>query len=172
MLVNGNIIIRNVERDDLTILKDWYSPAGRGEYMDFHFKSMGKLIDQYQKDGFDSDQFKMLMITTIDGEHLGIFTLSFVREGLVNIGLGLCNPLARNSGYGTVATRVIVEHLFQNYPLARIEAETDAENTPARKVLENVGFQLEGVMRHFRYHHGAWRDFAMYSLLPGELKDE
>jgi diamine N-acetyltransferase len=170
MLVRENIIIRNVEREDLPTIKGWYSPEGRGEYMDFHFKSMETLIAQYQKDGFDSDQAKMLMITTMEGERLGMFALYFIREGLVNIGLGLCNTKVQNSGYGTLATRMIVEYLFANYPLARIEAETDAENISAQKVLDHVGFTREGVLRNFRYHHGQWRDFMIYSILPSEWK--
>lgn len=172
MLVQGNIIIRNVERDDLPTIKDWYSPEGRGDYMDFHFKSMETLLAQYQKDGFNSEQMKMLMITSTDGERLGMFALYFIREGLVNIGLGLCNTQARNTGYGTLATRMIVAYLFDNYPLARIEAETDADNLPAHKVLENVGFTREGILRNFRYHHGKWRDFAIYSILPDEVQGE
>lgn len=168
MLASENVLIRTIEREDLPTIKDWYSPVIRGEFMDFHFKSMENLLTQFQKDGFNSHTTKMLLITTREGEPLGLFALYFLREGLVNIGLGLCNDQARNSGYGTEATEMIVEYLFANYPLARIEAETDVDNLAAHKVLTNVGFTREGLLRSYRYHHGRWRDFVMYSILPEE----
>lgn len=69
----------------------------------------------------------------------------------------------RGKGLGTGITSVIVDYLFDNYDLIRIEAEADLENMPAQKVLDKSGFQKEGIMRKYRYHHGSYHDSILYS---------
>jgi diamine N-acetyltransferase len=59
---------------------------------------------------------------------------------------------------------MILKHLFNNYPLARIEADTDVNNKAAQKVLKSAGFLQEGRLRNYRYHHGKFNDSYLYSI--------
>lgn len=170
MLVKDGLRIRGIERSDLATIMSWNNQESRGEFQEFHIRSMESLTMQYQKDAYNSENSKLFMIETTEGEKIGLVYLHFKREGLVNIGMGLCDTGSRNTGRGTLAASMIVEYLFANYPLARIEAETDIDNISAQRVLEKVGFAREGVLRNFRFHHGEWRDFVSYSILRGELK--
>ena len=51
----------------------------------------------------------------------------------------------------------------------RVAAFTDSENKPAQRVMERVGFQREGVLRHAMFRDGQWRDIAMYGILRQEV---
>jgi ribosomal-protein-alanine N-acetyltransferase len=170
MIVKDGLVVRAMEINDLAAFLAWNSEEGRGEFMDLHFKSIKTLTDRFQKDGFLGETEKMVMLETEEKEQLGIIFMQFKRPGVVNIGMSLCQLSHRFQGYGTQATVLIVDYLFKNFPLARIEAETDMDNLPAQKVLEKAGFHREGILRNYYYHHGKWRDFVLYSILPGEVE--
>jgi diamine N-acetyltransferase len=164
MITIDGITIRTIAAGDLPVLMSWNDPQYRGPFQEFRFESMTALEQAFAKDGFCSDQFQMLMIEAKPAAPVGLVYLNFTREGLVRIGLVLSEQ-NRGIGVGSAVTAAVVNHLFANYPLVRIEAETDAENIGAQRVLEKSGFTREGVLRKYRYHHGAYRDFVMYSIV-------
>lgn len=74
-------------------------------------------------------------------------------------------PQARGHGFGTQAHRLLARYLFAHTPVHRIEASTEDGNVAEQRVLEKVGFTLEGMMRGVGWRDGAWRDGLIYSLL-------
>ncbi len=81
---------------------------------------------------------------------------------------------ARGHGYISRAVRLLARWAFDDLGLARLELTTDPENIASQKVAERCGFQMEGQLRsHLRVlHSGQRRDSLLYSLLPGELRQE
>jgi RimJ/RimL family protein N-acetyltransferase len=77
---------------------------------------------------------------------------------------------ARGRGDTTRALRLIVRWAMAE-GAARVQLRADVENAASCRVAEKVGFQLEGVLRsaHWNARLGRRQDWAMYSLLPGEL---
>ena len=64
----------------------------------------------------------------------------------------------------TEAVRRICTYAFETYDIVRIYAEPYAYNTASRTVLENAGFQLEGIRRQSVYKNGVIHDSCMYAL--------
>jgi RimJ/RimL family protein N-acetyltransferase len=87
-----------------------------------------------------------------------------------NIGIGLL-PEARGRGVGTLAQRLLVEHLFATTELDRIEASTDVDNVAEQRALENAGFRREGVLRGAQLRGGIRRDLVHYGLVRGDLEN-
>jgi RimJ/RimL family protein N-acetyltransferase len=85
-----------------------------------------------------------------------------------NIGIGLAEA-ARGRGIGTVAQRMLCEHLFATTEVLRLEAGTDVENVAEQRSLEKAGFVREGVLRSAQYRADGWHDMVAYSLLRGDL---
>ncbi|NMM63047.1 GNAT family N-acetyltransferase [Clostridium sp. P21] len=163
MIKQGSICIRTIEECDLKVIYELNSQKKRGNYQEFQFESFRKLQMQYEKDGFCSSEFQMLNVE--GGEKsIGLVYLSFYRQGIARIGLVL-NPDSCNKGNGKVVLDLIVKYIFDNYPIVRIEADTDVENIIAQKVLEKFGFLKEGTLRKYRYHHGTYHDSYMYSII-------
>jgi len=79
---------------------------------------------------------------------------------------------ARGRGFTTRAVGVVARHAFQS-GAARVQLRVDPENVSSRRVAEKAGFTLEGVLRsaHWNPRLGRRQDWAMYSLLPGELPE-
>lgn len=163
MIRKKNISIRSIEERDLKVIYEWNSQEMRGLYQEFHFESFHQLQNDYKKDGFCSSKFQMLMIEDEDIS-IGLLYLNFYREGIVRVGLVL-NPENCNEGNGTTILKLTIDFLFENYPIVRVEAETDIQNNAAQKVLENGGFLKEGTLRKYRFHHGTYNDSYMYSIV-------
>jgi RimJ/RimL family protein N-acetyltransferase len=76
---------------------------------------------------------------------------------------------ARGRGICTRALRLVAPWALQR--AERLQLRADVDNGPSNRVAEKAGFTREGVLRSSRYNSRLGRrvDFAMYSLLPGEL---
>ena len=70
--------------------------------------------------------------------------------------------------YGTEAQRLLPAYLFDTYPIARVQAETDVTNLAEQRSLEKAGFTREGILRQAQWRTGARHDLVMYSKLRGE----
>ncbi|HEU5471553.1 MAG TPA: GNAT family N-acetyltransferase [Actinophytocola sp.] len=88
-----------------------------------------------------------------------------------NIGIGLL-PAARGRGVGSIAQRLLVEHLFATTDVDRIEAGTEVDNVAERRALARAGFQPEGVLRGVAPRGGVRRDYVHYGLLRTDLRAE
>jgi RimJ/RimL family protein N-acetyltransferase len=77
---------------------------------------------------------------------------------------------ARGRGVTTAAVRLIVAWALAA-GAARVQLRAAVGNDASRRVAEKAGFQLDGVLRSAYWNPRLDRrvDWAMYSLLPGEL---
>ena len=71
-------------------------------------------------------------------------------------------------GVAPEVCRGIMDHCYGAMKVHRLEAWTVEENRSSRRVLERLGFSLEGVLRQKGYWKGAFRDLYLYSKLSGE----
>jgi len=85
-----------------------------------------------------------------------------------NIGIDLL-PAARGRGVGTLAQRLLAEHLFATTDVDRVQATTDVDNLAEQRALERAGFRREGVLRGAQLRGGRRRDIVMYGMLRGDL---
>ncbi|MFF5130988.1 GNAT family N-acetyltransferase [Streptomyces syringium] len=75
-------------------------------------------------------------------------------------------PALHGQGYATEAVRAVLGHLFRR-GLHRVSAECDTRNAPSARLLERVGFALEGRRPEFtlNINSGLWTDTLLYGLL-------
>lgn len=73
-------------------------------------------------------------------------------------------------GYGTEATRLILDYAFRNLNLHRIELEVYDFNPRAQHVYEKVGFVKEGVLRDALLWDGVYHDAYLMSMLDTEYE--
>jgi RimJ/RimL family protein N-acetyltransferase len=83
--------------------------------------------------------------------------------GVCEIGIALLSE-ARGRGVGREAVALFTEQLFAQ-GLARVQASTAVSNTAMRRVLELLGWELEGVLRAYGpAEDGGREDYAMYAV--------
>jgi RimJ/RimL family protein N-acetyltransferase len=78
---------------------------------------------------------------------------------------------ARGRGVTTRALTLASSLAFEE-GAARVQLRADVENVSSRRVAEKAGFTHEGVLReaHWSSRLGRRQSWAMYSVLPGELR--
>jgi ribosomal-protein-alanine N-acetyltransferase len=72
-------------------------------------------------------------------------------------------------GYATEAARAVVELGFARLGLNRIYAHHMGRNPASGRVLERIGMQREGVLRHRVRKWGQFEDVVIYSVLRDDL---
>jgi len=75
---------------------------------------------------------------------------------------------ARGKGFGRDAVRLLVDHVFATIGPERVGATSDVENVASCRLLEALGFRLEGTLRSALFHHGRWHDVRVYGLTRSE----
>ena len=101
---------------------------------------------------------------------IGVHWASGLDEGAAEVGYWVAQH-ARGRGVCTRALRLVARWVLEEAELARLQLRADPENAASCRVAEKAGFTREGTMRSSRYNARLGRrvDFALYSLLPGEL---
>ena len=150
-----NLTIRPVEERDLAFLQLAQTQGMRGSFQEAQMESMARLRSQWEK--------QMLMVE-LEGQPVGFVTAFFVREGMVRVGIQL-DENCRGQRVGSRAFALLRDYLLENFPLVRLEADTDVDNIAAQKMLERCGFRAEGVLRKYRFHHGSYHDSYLYSYI-------
>jgi len=99
-----------------------------------------------------------------------LFALDAV-QGRAEIGYSL-DPKFQGQGLASEALRVALVHAFDTLRLRRVEADVDPRNTPSCRLLEHLGFRLEGLLRARWRVAGEICDTALYGLLAPEFVRE
>ncbi len=68
-------------------------------------------------------------------------------------------------GIMSSALQKICEEAFEIFDIVRIYSQPFYFNYPSRKVLDNAGFTLEGIMKNGIYKNGEISDYCMYALV-------
>jgi RimJ/RimL family protein N-acetyltransferase len=105
------------------------------------------------------------------GRILGSIGVRFSETGDVGeIGYWL-RADARGRGAIARALRLVSGWAFARGDIERLQLRADVENVASRRSAEKAGYSLEGVLRNVHWNARLRRrqDWALYSLLPGEL---
>jgi len=71
-------------------------------------------------------------------------------------------------GYGTEATKLVVEYAFDKLNLNKVYLGVNAEHKRAIKVYKNAGFIEEGILRKEQYRNNKYYDAVRMSILRDE----
>jgi len=75
---------------------------------------------------------------------------------------------ARGHGYGRESVRLLVDHLFATETPERVGATCDVDNVVSCRLLEGLGFRLEGTLHQALFHHARWHDMRVYGITRAE----
>jgi ribosomal-protein-alanine N-acetyltransferase len=104
-----------------------------------------------------------------DGVFLGWCGLSQLNSDFRSASLGYClTEAAWGQGYATEAAGGLLRWAFETLDLNRVQAEADTRNAASARVLEKLGFVLEGTLREDCVVDGVVSDSWVYGLLERE----
>jgi RimJ/RimL family protein N-acetyltransferase len=170
-LRDGSVVLREWREEDATTVFDacqdpeilrWMPIIPRPYTMD---DALAFVRDEI---GLGPHQFAVVL----DGRVVGSTGLRVGQSLTGEIGYW-CAAAVRGRGVIPRAARLICGYAFESLGLERLQITADPENLASQRVAEKLGFRREGVLRsHLRHPDGRRRDSVMFSLLPGELREE
>ncbi len=116
---------------------------------------------------FSSGLAISMLLFRQDATLLGGITVGYIRRGAAQscmIGYWMGQPYAAQ-GHMSAALKLVIPYIFNGLQLHRIEAACIPENFKSIRLLENAGFQREGLLREYLKINGEWRDHVMFSLI-------
>jgi RimJ/RimL family protein N-acetyltransferase len=114
-------------------------------------EDLREVMEVLGSDLSDRDYQAYLWFVQAEGELIGTVTLKEISWNMkyAEIGYGITEPFQR-LGYGTEAVRQLVEMVFAETDLYRLQAVIAQRNRPSRRLVERLGFKKEGLLReHF-----------------------
>ncbi|KAA2266503.1 GNAT family N-acetyltransferase [Solihabitans fulvus] len=113
------------------------------------------------------DRADWTVVRIEDGVVLGEVVLNELDtdNGSANFRIMLAGPQVYGRGYGTEATRMVLDHGLDVAGLHRISLEVYDFNPRAHRVYEKCGFVREGVRRDALRWDGEWHDAIVMSVL-------
>ncbi len=169
-LTSGRLRLRPVRAAELDRLEQWWNepellplqtgallprPAGghietfRDWYANTSASAVGLGIERIEQDD-------LLGAAVLYGATFGMPAATFAIQ---------LRPDMTGRGYGTEATRLMVDYGFSTLPLRRIELRVQAFNDRARKCYRKAGFVEEGVRRQVTFADGQWHDEILMGII-------
>jgi RimJ/RimL family protein N-acetyltransferase len=167
------VTLRPAAPRDAELLWRWRGEWSVRQFQPLHELSVAQLradlANQRMSDLYRGRGEKFQWIVAIDDEPVGWITLvvSNWEHGLAEVGYALGTEHQR-AGVMTAALCQLVEDLFQNTEIERLEARCAADNVASRRVLEKSGFRHEGVLRGYFKLRGARVDNLLYAVLRSD----
>lgn len=172
-MIGERIYLRPVEPEDVDRFVRWFNDPEVRATISTSFP-MNRLREREFLDGLYKDhQDVILAIVVREGNaHIGVVSLH--RMGLPNrnasFGIMIGEKSCWDKGYGTEATRLMLDYGFRTLNLHRVTLWVYATNTRAIHVYEKVGFREEGRKRESEYRDGAYQDDVLMGILEREWK--
>lgn len=101
-----------------------------------------------------------------DGEMIGSIGVNITSEYDFNGSLGYkLGSRWWNQGYASEAARAVIDYMFRNTDIERIDAFSSVENSASGKVMEKIGMQREGLLRHYYKTRDGFHDCSLYGII-------
>ncbi|MCC7495276.1 MAG: GNAT family N-acetyltransferase [Fimbriimonadaceae bacterium] len=161
--------LRRALASDLAHLLRWYGdPVVRGNLGLFAPLTAAEEQHWYADQIADPSNRLFIVEVCHDAQWLPIGTAGTDYLDLPNqratIGLAIGERDCWNQGHGTAAVRLLLEFLFDDLALQRVELEVFTTNLAAQRVYEKAGLRVASTRREAFYHRGQCHDLHLMRI--------
>ncbi|WP_369147895.1 GNAT family N-acetyltransferase [Burkholderia pseudomallei] len=164
------LFLRELERTDLATLNGWRANRELVDLLGSPFRYINREVDERWFDAYLANRQRHVRLAICDmatREVIGVVYLLDIdwvnRDAEFAIQIG--NPASRGRGIGTKATRLALDHAFDDLNLHRIHLTVLATNTAAISLYEKTGFRAEGLFRQAVFKEGRYVDMIAMAIL-------
>jgi RimJ/RimL family protein N-acetyltransferase len=178
MLRDEKVLLRPIKRSDITNFLKWFNDPEVTQYLAMYLPMTEMAEEKWIEDAASRIQAGTnvgFVIEAIEGDS---------SKPIGNIGLHAINPKDHSAifgiaigekdywgnGYGTEATRLILDYGFQQLNLHRISSSAFAFNERSIRLHKKVGFKEEGRQREAIFKNGQFHDHVMFGILRDEWR--
>ncbi len=174
-LIGNRVVIRPLERRDLTHVFKWWNDPEVMYYADDDpepHSTMKDIEDRYNREtGEWADSTARYLIQTTSGQPIGHVMYRGLRSDTRSVwtGITIGERDYWGNGYGTEAIRLFLQFLFEEMHLHKVSITVSDFNARAIRAYEKCGFRHDGVLRHNAVVHGKFVDHFVMSILEDEF---
>lgn len=167
-LIGPRVYLRSLEVEDAPLFTEWLNDPEVRRFLD-RLTPISLHNERLWIEKQENEPSALgLSIVKKDGDELlggaGLRNIDAVNRH-AQFGIFIGRKEAWSQGFGSEATRLILDHAFATLNLNRVALQVYEFNSRARKTYEKVGFVLEGTMRQERYRDGRYWDTHVMSIL-------
>jgi len=174
VLEGETVVLRRHEPENLDAFRRWYSDADVARLARYQDGPMRiEEIDRFfQARALGSESLAMAIHVRASDRLIGSCAFSQMDadngSALFHITIGEKREWGR--GYGTEATRLMLEHAFNSLGLHRVALAVFEFNERAVRAYKRNGFKVEGRAREAIWRDGRWWDELSMSILNSEWR--
>ena len=177
MLKGKLVVLRPVQRSDITYFLQWFNDPEVTQYLGMYLPMTEMAEQKFIEDLGTSRALAdaIFVIEAIEGEKtkpigsLGINGINS-KDHNATFGIALGDKQYWSKGYGTEAARLIIRYGFEQLNLHRISSSAFSFNERSIKMHLKVGFREEGRRREAIFKNGDYYDEVVFGLLREEWK--
>ena len=173
----GRLILRRVRVEDAQAMFDnWASDPQVTKFLTWPTHSSVDVTKQVAESwvkGYEQDNFYQWMIELKEiGQPIGSISVVNMDDRVEKVEIGYC--MGRNwwhMGIMTEALRAVIEFLFDDVGVNRIEARHDPRNPHSGGVMRKCGMKYEGTAQQADRNNQGICDAAIYAILRSDFSD-
>lgn len=167
-LIGEKVYLRPLEREDAPLVRDYINDPEVTRNLTIHRPiNLERQAERLARSCGDENIVFLGIALKENDRLIGAtdLTLGAFRDRSASFGISIGAKDEWNKGYGTEATRLMVEYGFLTLNLNRISLTVYEFNPRAVRTYEKVGFQREGVLRQAVYREGRFWDVYTMGIL-------
>lgn len=174
-LKTERLILRGFEMGDAAAFSTYRSDPQVAHYQSwdvpYTLEQAHAFIREMQEGqpGTPGDWFQIAITLKSDGQLIGDCAFCLLADDPQQAEIGFTlDRRFQGQGYGQEAITRLLNFLFTDYQLHRIQAICDAENGASARLLERVGMRREGHFIEHVWFKGRWSSEYSYAILRRE----
>jgi RimJ/RimL family protein N-acetyltransferase len=172
MKIEGeNIVLRSIQKNVMINKVRWFNdPQVNKTLLLEESLDLNKTLKWFEEHAGD-DTRQEFIVENKQGESIGITGLVHInlKHGTAECYCIIGEKAYWGKGLGTEVHKMLFDWGFKNLNLNKIWADIRTENIAIIKVIERLGFKVEGTLRQERRIEGKYIDVVRIGLLRGEF---
>ncbi|MBL8795955.1 MAG: GNAT family N-acetyltransferase [Planctomycetia bacterium] len=174
-LIGEKVYLRPLDKADAARCVSWVNdPAVTRNLM--VYRPLNLQAEEQFIERATQDEHSLILAIVVRANDLHIGNLSFenldFRSRSAAFGIVIGEKAEWGKGYGTEATRLLLQHGFHTLNLNRVWLHVYEYNAAALRVYQKLGFQREGTLRQDTYRDGRYWDTIVMGLLRAEWEEQ
>ena len=172
-ITTNRLTLRKIEISDAEMMfQNWASDDECSRYMRWNtHKDVDETKNTIQDwfDGYKKESTYHWGICLKNGEIIGSVGVMIISEHDFKGEIGYC--IGRKywgQGYTSEVVKAVLDYMFTNTDIERIEAYHSVENAASGKVMANAGMTLEGFAKHKYRNRDGFQDCEFYGIIRDE----
>ena len=171
--ITENLILRPIRISDLNEMYLNTQNSEMWTYFTSDLSNVGELKKWIESGISEKNRLALTILNKETKEIIGSTSIGniSIKDKRVEIGWTWISEKYQGTGLNREVKISLINYLFEECNLERVEFKTDVLNLAARKALNNIGLIEEGVLRsHTLMIKNRRRDTIFYSVLKNEWK--